>query len=204
WALQTVIITILVLHMAPWIFRRTNPVASAAVVVVGSLVHLFLGPDIVPSMIMAVLTVTNLAHLAPMWASVSGFITARVRALLLGATMAAVRDVWACNQSQGELDEGPGLKYALPISIPVIALVALFWALGNVQRTRRSRLEALQTRAEQLRVEARQERELAAADERNRVTRELHDIVAYSLQVVISQADGGRYAAKTNPDIASN
>src|SRR5690625_7898044 len=77
--------------MAPWIFRRTNPVASAAVVVVGSLVHLFLGPDMVPSMIMVVLTVQNLAHLAPMWASVSGFITALVGALLFAAKMAAVR-----------------------------------------------------------------------------------------------------------------
>ena len=204
WALQTVIITILVLHMAPWIFRRTNPVASAAVVVVGSLVHLFLGPDMVPSMIMVVLTVQNLAHLAPMWASVSGFITALVGALLFAAKMAAVPHFWAGTYSQGELYEGPGLKYALPISIPVIALVVLFWAIGNVQRTRRIRLETLQTRAEQLRVEARQERELAAADERNRIARELHDIVAHSLQVVISQADGGRYAAKTNPDIASN
>src|SRR5699024_2404624 len=47
-----------------------------------------------------------------------------------------------------------------------------------------------------------QERELAAADERNRIARELHDIVAHSLQVMISQADGGRYAAKADPDVA--
>lgn len=203
-ALATVVVTILVLHMVPWVFRRTNPVASAAVVVVGSLVHLFLGPDMLPSMIMVVLTVQNLAHLAPMWASISGFITALVGALLFAAKMAAVPHFWGGAYNQGELFEGPGLIYMVPISIPVIGLVVLFWAIGNVQRTRRIRLETLQNRAEQLRVEARQERELAAADERNRIARELHDIVAHSLQVVISQADGGRYAAKSNPDIASN
>ena len=204
WALGTVIITIYVLHMVPWVFRRTNPVASAGVVVIGSLVHLFVGPDMVPSMIMVLLTVQNLAHLAPTWASVSGFITALVGALLFAAKMAAVPHFWAGIHNPGELFEGPGLKYTVPFSIPVIALVVLFWAIGNVQRTRRIRLETLQNRAEQLRVEARQERELAAADERNRIARELHDIVAHSLQVVISQADGGRYAAKTNPDIASD
>src|SRR5699024_3309190 len=92
--------------------------------------------------------------------------------------------------------------FVLPISIPIIALVVLAWAIGNVQRTRRVRVETLQARTEQLQIEARQERELAAADERNRIARELHDIVAHSLQVMISQADGGRYAAKTQPEIA--
>ena len=89
--------------------------------------------------------------------------------------------------------------FVLPISIPIIALVVLAWAIGNVQRTRRVRVEPLQARTEQLQIEARQERELAAADERNRIARELHDIVAHSLQVMISQADGGRYAARPNP-----
>src|SRR5699024_9501407 len=101
-----------------------------------------------------------------------------------------------------EIIEPTGAFYAIPISIPVIAMVVLFWAIGNIQRTRRVRMETLQTRTEQLRIEAQQERELAAADERNRIARELHDIVAHSLQVMISQADGGRYAAKADPDVA--
>lgn len=203
WALDTVVVSILVLHMAPWTIRRTNPVASAALVVLGSLIHLVLGPDLLPSMIMVVLTVQNLAHLAPSWASIAGLCTALAGAVLYAADTTMLPHFWgARSYSEGEVIEPSGAFYALPVSIPVIALVVLFWAIGNVQRTRRIRLETLQARTEQLRVEARQERELAAADERNRIARELHDIVAHSLQVMISQADGGRYAAKADPDIA--
>lgn len=203
WALQTVVVSILVLHMAPWIIRRTNPVASAALVVLGSLIHLVLGPDLLPSMIMVVLTVQNLAHLAPSWASIAGFCTALAGAVLYAAKTTMLPHFWGTGSySEGEVIEPSGAFFAIPISIPVIALVVLFWAIGNVQRTRRIRMETLQARTEQLRVEARQERELAAADERNRIARELHDIVAHSLQVMISQADGGRYAAKADPDIA--
>lgn len=203
WALQTVVVAILVLHMGPWVIRRTNPVASAALVVVGSLLQLFFGPELIPSMIMVLFTVQNLAHLAPKWASVAGFITALVGAVLYAVEATSMPHFFGTEARTGETFGGePGIIYAIPISIPVIALVVLSWAIGNVQRTRRVRMETLQARTEQLQVEARQERELAAADERNRIARELHDIVAHSLQVVISQADGGRYAAKTDPAIA--
>ncbi|HJF13869.1 MAG TPA: histidine kinase [Enteractinococcus helveticum] len=204
WALQAVIITVLVLHMAPWVFRRTNPVASAAVVVVGSLIQLFLGPELLPSMVMVLLTVQNLAHLAPWWASIAGFVTALIGAVLYAASITLMPH-FIGHRAGGEADiYGPVSSpiFVLPISIPIIALVVLAWAIGNVQRTRRVRVETLQARTEQLQIEARQERELAAADERNRIARELHDIVAHSLQVMISQADGGRYAAKTQPEIA--
>ena len=202
-ALYVVIGSILVLHMAPWIIRRTNPVLSAALVVVGSLIHLFLGPQLMPSMIMVVVTVQNLAHLAPRWASIAGFVTALVGAGLYAVEVTMLPHFFPSNAYQAdEIIEPTGAFYAIPISIPVIALVVLFWAIGNIQRTRRVRMETLQTRTEQLRIEAQQERELAAADERNRIARELHDIVAHSLQVMISQADGGRYAAKADPDVA--
>ena len=42
--------------------------------------------------------------------------------------------------------------------------------------------------------------ELAAAAERARIARELHDVIAHSLSVVIAQANGGRYAPEAAPE----
>lgn len=203
WMLQTIVVVIMVFHMAPWVIRRTNPVASAALVVVGSLIHLILGPELVPTMFMVLLTVQNLAHIGPRWASIAGLLTGLAGGLLFGAAIAFIPHVMGPGgQNAGDILEPIGWEVGVVMSIPSIALVVLAWAIGNIQRTRRVRLETLQARAQQLAVEARQERELAAADERNRIARELHDIVAHSLQVMISQADGGRYAAKTQPEVA--
>ncbi|MCL2848573.1 MAG: histidine kinase [Micrococcales bacterium] len=52
------------------------------------------------------------------------------------------------------------------------------------------------------RLDRAQTTELAVAAERNRIAREMHDIVAHSLSVIVIQADGGRLAAATDPDAA--
>ena len=44
---------------------------------------------------------------------------------------------------------------------------------------------------------------LATARERERIARELHDIVGHALAVVITQADGGRYGARSDPAAAA-
>src|SRR6187551_2963105 len=47
------------------------------------------------------------------------------------------------------------------------------------------------------------EAQLAAAAERARIAREMHDVVAHTLSVVVAQADGGRFAARTDPEAAA-
>lgn len=79
----------------------------------------------------------------------------------------------------------------------VAALFALLlsWTVGALVRsTRRARA----TRAAQQRAEA----EAAVEQERVRIARDMHDVVAHSLAVVIAQADGARYAAASDPDAA--
>jgi signal transduction histidine kinase len=73
-------------------------------------------------------------------------------------------------------------------------------ALGFAVRIRRAHLAALQDRAAQLEIERDQRIELAAATERTRVAREMHDIVGHSLSVIVTLADGGGYAADTAPE----
>ncbi|WP_062389827.1 sensor histidine kinase [Demequina iriomotensis] len=43
---------------------------------------------------------------------------------------------------------------------------------------------------------------LAASNERARIAREMHDVVAHTLSVVVAQADGGRFAGRADPAAA--
>ncbi|WP_421082932.1 sensor histidine kinase [Rothia nasimurium] len=75
-----------------------------------------------------------------------------------------------------------------------LALTVIAWFMGDTRRLRENRHRALIERNRQLEHEREQERQLAALDERARIAREMHDIVAHSLSVIITQADGARYA----------
>lgn len=84
----------------------------------------------------------------------------------------------------------------------VLAVLLLPWLGGVVARTRQT---ARMSREAQLLAErdaARADRAVAVEQERVRIARDMHDIVAHSLAVVIAQADGARYASKTDPAIA--
>lgn len=58
--------------------------------------------------------------------------------------------------------------------------------------------QTLRAQAEQERSRA--QRELDAVEERNRIARDMHDVVAHSLAVVIAQADGARYLGASSPE----
>ncbi|WP_336923029.1 sensor histidine kinase [Aquipuribacter sp. SD81] len=73
---------------------------------------------------------------------------------------------------------------------------------GYLRRIVRVRDEAAVERARRLEVERDSAAAVAAADERRRIARDLHDVIAHSLTVVVAQADGGRYAARTDPTAA--
>jgi hypothetical protein len=57
-------------------------------------------------------------------------------------------------------------------------------------------------RAEQAERMAEREVQPAAQDERARIAREMHNVVAHGLSVIVVQADGASYAAAANPDVA--
>ena len=82
-------------------------------------------------------------------------------------------------------------------------LVVAPWALGMLTRTRRAYVAQLIDRGERAEREARQQVELAATDERARIAREMHDVVAHGLSVIVVQADGARYAADQDPTAAT-
>lgn len=72
----------------------------------------------------------------------------------------------------------------------------LSWTVGALVRT------ALRARENRL-AQEQAESEAAVEGERNRIARDMHDVVAHSLAVVIAQADGARYAATSDPAAAN-
>ena len=81
----------------------------------------------------------------------------------------------------------------------VFAIFALAWVGGMLVHVNRSR-RAAQTGEIRATVQLGEAKQVATLEqERNRVARDVHDIVAHSLAVVIAQADGARYASKNVP-----
>jgi signal transduction histidine kinase len=87
----------------------------------------------------------------------------------------------------------PGFWTLAVETLIAVAIEALGWALGVAVHRQRGYIEAVRVRASQ---EVRTEREFAAraaAEERLRIARELHDIVAHSMSVITVQAGVARY-----------
>ncbi|MEV6103342.1 histidine kinase [Streptomyces sp. NPDC051940] len=83
---------------------------------------------------------------------------------------------------------------------PVVAVAGCIAMTGVTARIRREFVASLVERAERLEVERDQRARLAAAAERARIAREMHDIVAHNLSVIVGLADGGAYAAARSPE----
>lgn len=89
------------------------------------------------------------------------------------------------------------LTYAFLIFGAFAALNLAAWAVGvavnNASRSRRAQLAA-ETRLRETATE------LAVEQERNRIARELHDVLAHSLTVIVAQADGIRFIHRVEPE----
>lgn len=82
-------------------------------------------------------------------------------------------------------------------------LVAAALGLGLYTATRRAYLSELHDRAERIERDRDQQIALAAAGERARIAREMHDIVAHHLTVMVALSDGAVAATKNSPDRAT-
>lgn len=121
---------------------------------------------------------------------------ARFRALILGWVGALAVTVQASLSFLYHWDDMPARIFiSLMLGVLCGSIFTVFWFLGDSRRMRELRTEEFKERARRLEYEQEQERRLAAQDERTRIAREMHDIVAHSLSSIISQADGARYAA---------
>ena len=76
------------------------------------------------------------------------------------------------------------------------------WAAGLMMRLRRERERSLTRRTVELERDQNERARAAVAEERQRIARELHDVVAHAISVVVVQARGGRKVLDREPDSA--
>ncbi len=168
----------------PLLWRRRFPVAVFAALACIALVQWAFG-------VVAFGDVALLAGLYTVAATQPRRTTLAAAAVLeLGVLLAAAR--WAAG---GE---------AVRVFIGLSAMATAAGLLGTSTRNRQALLASLEERAARLELERDQQGRLAAAAERARIAREMHDIVAHNLTVMIALADGASYAVHDEPEHAES
>ncbi|PKV87062.1 sensor histidine kinase [Streptomyces sp. TLI_146] len=118
---------------------------------------------------------------------------------LLAAVIARVR--WPGYSDNGDgngVSPGQTVFFVVVMTVPFI----LAWVLGDSMRTRRAYFAQLEERAARLEKEREAQAKVAVAAERARIARELHDVVAHNVSVMVVQADGAAYVMESAPDQA--
>ncbi|WP_371653987.1 MULTISPECIES: sensor histidine kinase [unclassified Streptomyces] len=116
---------------------------------------------------------------------------------LLAAVIAMVR--WPdYSGSDSGMSPGQIVFFVIVMTVPFI----LAWVLGDSMRTRRAYFAQLEERAARLEKEREAQAKVAVAAERARIARELHDVVAHNVSVMVVQADGAAYVMDSAPDQA--
>ena len=85
---------------------------------------------------------------------------------------------------------------------PALVLAWVPWYLGRRIRIRREYLTLLQERADRLEADRLMAARRAAADERSRIARELHDVVAHQVSMMTVQAGAAKTVARDDVDVA--
>ena len=169
--------------VAPIVLRRKRPLWAAYLVVVIAIPHSWLELGIAGFAASAIMLYTLVAYVG------------RKQALLYLAVNIAITGV----QSPLQMDRTPDL-----IINYVFAglLLAFCWALGEFVGARRAYHSEVEQRLSLLETERDQQAQIAVAAERARIARELHDVVAHAVSVIVVQADGAAYAVHSNPELA--
>ena len=165
--------------IAPLVWRRYNPTAVFCIISVIALAQWALGYELIGDASLLVALYTVAVHESRSRSFVAFVI------MEVGSVMAATR--WH--------PAGTVPRSLLFLTATVVA--ALF--AGLTVRSGSEYMGWLAERAERLEIERDQQASLGAAAERARIAREMHDIVAHSLSVVVTLADGASTVSRLDP-----
>ena len=171
----------------PVVFRRANPIGSYATAITAGGIQVALGLRPVATDIAILILLYTLAAYCSRRVSVWGL------AVCLAGSAIGVARWWSTLPSQ----DVPGRLAAEAVLFAGPALLA--WVLGDSMRYRRAYYASLEDRAARLERERDAQARVAAVAERARIARELHDVIAHNVSVMVVQADGASYALATDP-----
>lgn len=171
------------LLVVPLVWRRRFPMTVFGVVATAALAQWFLGVQLAAD-VSVLLCLYTVATSYPMRKACLA-----AAAAVVGAWLAAVR--WPRGFHWSEMW----------VILAVFVLASLM--SGAYVRSRRIAVEVLTERADRLRWERDQQSVIAAGKERTRIAREMHDVVAHSLAVMITLSDAASLKVTTQPDRAA-
>lgn len=178
---ESLVLTMSVAFSAPLLWRRSHPLAVLVFMAPFSLANGWMGSAIQAALLQDIV-VFNIALRRPM------------RTLIGSGVLVLAPLVVSSGRSPGDWHR---------LFVPHLYAFALAALVGIVVRTRKEYTEALVDRANRLELERDQQAQLAAAAERTRIAREMHDIIGHNLSVITGLADGGAYAAAKSPERAA-
>lgn len=164
-----------VVLVAPLVFRRRAPASVMAVLACLCLVQWLVDVRAIGDLAFLVALYTVAAHARQRWLLPTAIVTAEG-----GVVMVVLR--WATGHSQ------------LITGVLLTGTVTAAWTLGIAVRTRRDYLASVLDRAETAERERDSRAQIAVTEERVRIAREMHDIIAHSLSIMITLNDAAAAA----------
>lgn len=209
--LEYVAISLLLVLPVPLYLRHGAP-GYAVLLHLGLVLPLFLSrraPEVAFAAIAAVAFLQWLVYL-PMPSDfallIALFVVASTRPLRMTAIAAGVLEfgvllvVLSQHTLGGRFSSDPGpLRAHIFDFVFLSGLTTAAAVLGTNLQTRRAYLREVEERAARLEAERDQKAQLAVAAERARVAREMHDIVAHNLAVMVALTDGASLTLESNP-----
>lgn len=179
-----VAVPVIVAMVLPLVIRRRHPVWSAYLILLIGTPHSLLQLG-VGSMIAALIALYTLVSYV-----------GRRTALLYLAIHFVVAGIQLPLQYESSDEWVPG-------AIVMLSMLGASWALGEFVGARRAYQAEVEQRLALLETERDHQAQIAVAEERARIARELHDVVAHAVSVIVVHADGARYAVRTQPELAA-
>jgi signal transduction histidine kinase len=190
-SLAAMYITVILLTAA-LMLSRVSPPLALAVAWIGALWQVGTEQQPAPANVAIFVVLFATAAYGSRLVYWTGFVSAFVGAAVIAGYLVVIPQIW---QGAGWSLSESATTAVLTFTAALFALL-LSWTAGALFR---SVLRGRETRRAQRAAEDR----ASAEEERGRIARDMHDVVAHSLAVVIAQADGARYAAAADPDAAT-